>query len=555
MSVAKRAPTWGPEWELPGARGDKVRPLGDAVAELVRPGMLIHLCYTHTPPFAAIYEIARRFRGKSPRFRIAVSAAGIWAQIPIAAGLAEELACAYGGDGFPRPAPSKVIQRFHRGGGKIECWTTLTMRQRLVGGALGVGWVPTNSLQGSTMAIENRESFLVVDMGGEKEGFVKSLRPDLTIRHAWCADRAGNAVLTPPNGEGLWPHFASKTTLLTVERVVSTDAIRRSPYERLPAHLVGSVSVAPLGGHPGPLIAGGDSYAEDLEFYEAFRNAAREPGSLERWMEKWVYNSDPGQYAKGLGKARVARLRKGAALDAWRSAPRPRAGGACTDNEMMVCVAARRIAGAVRRKGHKVVLAGIGASNLAGWLAAPHMEAELVAENGYYGYSPRPGLPYVFNLSNAYTCLAVTDTIAVLGCSLRHGLAALGGAQVDARGNINSTRAGGEYLLGSGGSNDAASTAAEIIAVAPQGKERLVPEVEYVTAPGERVTALVTTGAVFQKADGVLHLASRFPRWSVERLRESTGWKFEVKGDAVEPPPAKAELARLRSFDPGGLFR
>ncbi|MEM0215197.1 MAG: hypothetical protein QXI54_06375 [Archaeoglobaceae archaeon] len=52
---------------------------------------------------------------------------------------------------------------------------------------------------------------------------------------------------------------------------------------------------------------------------------------------------------------------------------------------------------------------GIGDSNLSAWIAYYIMRekgfsAELVAEVGFYGYSPRPANPFVFNTANIPTC-------------------------------------------------------------------------------------------------------------------------------------------------------
>jgi glutaconate CoA-transferase subunit B len=66
----------------------------------------------------------------------------------------------------------------------------------------------------------------------------------------------------------------------------------------------------------------------------------------------------------------------------------------------------------------------------------------------------------------------------------------LGGAQIDAYGNLNSTMIGGTYerpkvrLPGSGGANDLASLCWRILVVTKHDPRRFVDKVDFVTTPG-----------------------------------------------------------------------
>ena len=66
----------------------------------------------------------------------------------------------------------------------------------------------------------------------------------------------------------------------------------------------------------------------------------------------------------------------------------------------------------------------------------------------------------------------------------------LGGAQIDAYGNLNSTMIGGDYarpkvrLPGSGGANDLASLCWRILVVTNHDRRRFVEKLDFLTTPG-----------------------------------------------------------------------
>lgn len=543
----------------------KVRPL-DRLHEPIRPGQTLHVAVTHSVPYGHCFQLVRRFRGTKPDFTVATLAAGTNLQAVVGAGLAKRIITSYAGDGFPRPAPSPIFQRaVAQGVLEIENWTVLTFTLRLMAAALGFEWLPTRSLQGSTMAEENRENFKI-DSG---VGHVRALRPDLSLLHGFGADRAGNLFLMAPSIEGLWGCFAAGRVLATVERIVSTETLRswasRGGFV-VPGALVEGVAEVPFGAHPGNMV-GPDrtGYVEDHDFLTQMRLAGKSPEGFQRWLEEWIYSTDSKGYVAKLGEERLRALQEKLKPGAWRKDleahrevfDRP----GTTPGESMVVAAARFITRRVREEGLPVILAGQGTSNLAAWLARRLVEragghVDLLAEMGLYGYHPRPGLPFIFNLANHPTSKMLASSVEALGVLAPRGVAVLSGAQVDGRGNVNSTRVGRLFLVGSGGANDAASTCREVILLMPQDRMRLVPKVDYVTSPGTRVRALVTTAALFEKGpDGLLRPTALLEGHTLEEVRKGTGWKFEVPANLPAlPGPERWEVQVLRAWDPEGFF-
>jgi acyl CoA:acetate/3-ketoacid CoA transferase beta subunit len=140
-------------------------------------------------------------------------------------------------------------------------------------------------------------------------------------------------------------------------------------------------------------------------------------------------------------------------------------------------------------------------------------------------------------------------------------LACLGAAQIDRHANINSTVIGDTtFLVGSGGGNDVASSADEVVVMSTLTSRRAVAEVPYITSPGARVRAFVTDLGTFERVDGELVLTAvahgdgtRDER--VERIRSRIPWDLVVADDLTElPPPDPDHIARLRRWDPQGRF-
>lgn len=567
--------------------GNKVMGLKEAVSSLVRPGMHLHIGHAYMRPNAAVYEICRRFWGKDPRFT--VSSLGFIANMVlfVQGGLARKLITTFCGDSYPFPGPNRIYQEaFRKGRVEIENWTVLTLPQRLLAGAMGVEWMPTHSLKGSTMQEENAEDFKLVDMPGGEVGMVRALRPDLTLLHAWAADAAGNVLLTPPYAENVHAAFAAREGVLaTVEEVVPTSFLRRhSHFVKIPGYLVKAVCRAPMGVHPSGASNQGikefDAYAEDEEFMLELREACGDEEKLETWAREWVLEvEDHDEYLRKLGYERIWHLKGRAASDSWKSelasrAPHMNASLSYTAAELMVVEAARLLGDKIRKEGYRAILAGIGASNLAAWKAWYDLRREghdvdLMAEVGFFGYAPRPGDPFIFNFRNIPTCTMLSDIITVLGSMVgaesNRAIGALGAGQVDLYGNLNSTKVPeyGLFLVGSGGACDVALGAREVLVTVSQDTLRTPERVSYVTAPGERVRTLVTTMGVFEKPAGGdrFLLTAYFPgiapgeREAVEAIRSACGWELEVARELrVADEPTLDELYDVRIFDPRRYF-
>ncbi len=563
---------------------NKVTSIREATEGLVKPGFLIHVGATNTISYVFCYELGRVFWGSNPGFRLVTLGGGINIELLVFGGLVKEVITSYAGHIYPSPAPSPVIQKSYLNGSvRYENWSLLAICQGLMAGALDVGFMPTKSIAGSSM--EENEGFKFVEdpFTGARRGVVREVKPDVSVYHGWCSDKEGNTIMFPPSGEGVipWGAYASRRgVIVTVERVVERDFIKRHAHlVRIPGYLVKAVVETPFGAHPSALYVPedmGGGYAEDYDFIVDFRNAAENEERLRRWVEEWVLSVDHEGYLKKLGFERLFYLVGKAKKDAWRQEIKDKEEALSRSEEplnveRMILVGAKKIAEKCVEKSYRVILAGIGGANLAAWMAAYALKekgypVDLVAEVGFYGYLPRPANPFVFNMANVPTCKGLLGSIQVLGAIMgrenNRSMGVLGAGQVDKYGNINSTLIPGvTYLVGSGGANDVASTAEEVIVLVKHSPLRLVERVPYVTAPGEKVTMLVTTMGVFEKVDKELVLTEYFPQKglgreeTIKRIKAETGWNLKVSRDLMEAEkPTLKELMMLRYFDPDKNF-
>lgn len=567
---------------------DKVTSLEEAVRRHVEPGDTLYLGSAHGRATALVREIVRQWWGRSPGFTLATLGIGSpWTAL-VHGGLVRRCVTSFMGEGYPFPTPQPLISRaVLEGRIEVQNWSMLTLPLRLLAGAMGVPFLPTRSLLGSSMEEDNTRAgdLIVTDdpFGAEgRVGLVRALVPDVALIHAWVADRAGNVIIAPPMSENTYGAMAARRgAVVTVERIVSTDFIRDHAHlVRLPGQYVRAVVETPHGAHPGGMHAMGvpglHAYAEDLEWILECRRAFRAPETAEAWIKEWMLDPvDHAAYLARVGYARLMEAKGRAHADAWVSELESLAEGLSTGPptgaEWMVVVAARFLAEKVRDRGYRTFLAGVGNSNLAAWLAAYDLkrqgvDIELMAEVGMVGYLPRPAEPFVFSFRNFPSCKMLTDILHVMGIFMggRHNecLGSLAAGQVDSHGNINSTIIPGvTYVTGSGGANDIASSAREVVVSLRQSRGRFVDKVPYVTAPGHRVSTVVSDLGVYEKdaAGGPLRLTGIFGERSeaeaVAAARTACGWPLEVAPRLRRfGPPGDDDLRLVRLFDPRRYF-
>jgi len=245
--------------------------------------------------------------------------------------------------------------------------------------------------------------------------------------------------------------------------------------------------------------------------------------------------------------------------------------------ELMIVSAAREL------ENGATVGVGTGAPCAAAMLAQKTHAPDLVIFFEAGGISPRlPEMPISVGDSRTFYQAVMAGGMCDIMESCARGLVDytfLGGAQIDAYGNLNSTVIG-DYdspkvrLPGSGGANDFASFCWRTMVITPQDKRRFVEKVDFITTPGwltggksrEESGLPLGTGPYriitnmsimgFEEESKRMMVLNLNPGYTKKDVQDNCGFELLWSDDLSEtPPPTKGELEILRSqVDPKGYI-
>ena len=246
----------------------------DAIASLVHDrDTLVIEGFTHLICFAAAHEIIRQGRRELTLCRLTPDV--IYDQM-IAAGCARKLVFSWAGN--PGAGSLHAFRRAAEGKAgapplELEEYSHFGMVARFSAGAARLPFWPLRNYMGTDLPRVNpRIRSVACPFTGEELAAVPALNPDVTIVHAQRADGAGNAQIWGLLGVQKEAAFASKRVIVVVE---------------------------PWGAHPS--YAQG-FYDRDNEFYVGWEAISRDPASLARYLDEYVYGvRDRAEYVERIG--------------------------------------------------------------------------------------------------------------------------------------------------------------------------------------------------------------------------------------------------------------
>ena len=267
--------------------GEKLTTLEDAVAR-VRDGdhLAIGGCLYSRTPLALIWALLRRRPRRLTLSRNLMSYEGEWALV---AGAAEKLVTSWMGIGLPWGLSR--IQREYVESGKVafEEWSHLALGLRYRAAAMGVPFLPSLTMLGSSLMDVGGSKTIECPYTGHTLHAVPALFPDVALIHVHRADRFGNAQI-----DG-YPHMdadlarAASTLLVTAEEIVPDDEIRRHPDRTvIPGFAVDALVHVPYGSYPHECYGLYDSEPAHFTVYvDGIK--ARGAAGVADYLERYVY--------------------------------------------------------------------------------------------------------------------------------------------------------------------------------------------------------------------------------------------------------------------------
>ena len=196
---------------------------------------------------------------------------------------------------------SKVMRHYtETGKARFEEWSHMAVGLRFRAGAMGVPFLPMRSMLGSDVVRrlpDARE--MICPFTGDRLLLVPALNPDVALIHVQRCDPYGNAQIDGLSFMDLDLAMAAGRVILTAERIVSNDQIRRAPDQtKIPFLAVEAVAEVPFGCAPHECYGVYEPFFRHLDAYAALIRKDPEAG-IREYLARHIY--EPKSWADYLG--------------------------------------------------------------------------------------------------------------------------------------------------------------------------------------------------------------------------------------------------------------
>jgi glutaconate CoA-transferase subunit A len=295
------------EWNRakPKALLDKCMSEAEAVSRFIHDGDYIgtELYGTVRCPMSLVNEIVRQ--GKKD---LRLAGQGVFElDIILAAGLVKAIDITYVGlevYGISNPLRREVES------GRLETivdWSNASIAWRFKAAAMGVPFIPVRSMLGTDTLKYSAAKVVECPFTGDPICLVPALILDVGLIHVHRADKYGNAQIDGISGFAAEMARASKRLIISAEKIVDNEEIRRHPDRTIiPYYLVDAVVEAPFGSHPGEMCY---LYQRDESQIKEWVEAAANPVAAKAYLNKYIYSvNDHQEYLKLIGESHLKEL-------------------------------------------------------------------------------------------------------------------------------------------------------------------------------------------------------------------------------------------------------
>jgi glutaconate CoA-transferase subunit A len=286
----------------------KVTTVAGAVRALIPDGSYIGIggFGTNRIPTAVLHELVRQGR---KGLGLSGHTATHDFQILAAGGAIDRVDVAYVVGLEARGLSRSGRRLFETGQLRVTEWTNAALAWRYQAAAMGVPFLPARVMFGTDTMAQSAAREIACPFTGAKLVAVPALYPDVAVIHVHRADIYGNcqidgiAVSDPDLAR------AAKRLIITCERLVPEDDIRRDPTRTvIPYFLVDAVCEVPYGSYPGNMPY---EYFSDEDHLRQWLEAEEEPERLRGFLAKYIYGTPDFDAYLGLcgGTNRMRELR------------------------------------------------------------------------------------------------------------------------------------------------------------------------------------------------------------------------------------------------------
>lgn len=195
--------------------------------------------------------------------------------------------------------------------GEVEFseWSNYALAVRFKAAAMGLPFLPCRTMLGTDTFRYSAARTIQCPFTGETLAALPAIYPDVGVIHVHEADRFGNCRIRGTTVADLDLARASKSLIVTCERLIPSEDIRSDPNRTaIPFFCVDAVCEVPYGSYPGNMPY---EYFSDERHIKHWLDIERDLEAFKAFIEQYIYNvRDFGEYLHlcgGLGRMQELR--------------------------------------------------------------------------------------------------------------------------------------------------------------------------------------------------------------------------------------------------------
>ncbi|MBN2568224.1 MAG: CoA transferase subunit A [Deltaproteobacteria bacterium] len=280
---------------------DKVMSLEDAIG-LIRDGDHVASggCHYSGTAMAAVWEMIRQKKKDITYSRSISSTEG---DLLLVGGVVRRIVTSWFSPGVTWGVSRVMRHYMEKKLAEFEEWSHMSLGLRYRAGAMGVPFIPARSMLGSDL-FPRLADIKEIDCPytGEKLALIPALNPDVAILHTQRCDAYGNVQSDGFPFMDRDIALAADKVIVTTERIVSNDQIRRAPDRTgIGFFCVDAVVEVPYGSLPHECYGQYQPAFKHMDYYVKLM-MGKGPDGVKEYLDEYVYSpASWNEYIEKIG--------------------------------------------------------------------------------------------------------------------------------------------------------------------------------------------------------------------------------------------------------------